>query len=206
MKASVRGARMRTPSRRAAAAQHGDEAGVVGERGQEPPAAGFEFRRRGRVRRVDARGHAVGRERIGAPVDLAGRSEEGRVDHAERAEQAMLQHLAELRALDRLDHAPEHVGREAIFPDLAGLVHERQRGDRLDIFGQRPVDVQDIGRLDQFLDRGHSGEAVCEPRSVAHQVLHGDRAPERLQGRACRRWRRRPSHSRKRGCISTPGR
>ena len=50
----------------------------------------------------------------------------------------------ERRAFDDLDHAAEHVGRDAIFPDLAGLMHERKRSDRLDIFGQRPVRIHDV--------------------------------------------------------------
>ena len=55
MKASVWGPMMRAPSIVAAEAQHRGEAGVVGERGHEPAAAGFEFRRRGGVTRVEAR-------------------------------------------------------------------------------------------------------------------------------------------------------
>ena len=57
----------------------------------------------------------------------------------ERAEQALLQDLAERSAFDDLDDAPEHVGGEAVLPDLARLMHERKRGHRLDVFGQRPA-------------------------------------------------------------------
>ncbi len=92
---------------RAADAQHGGEARIVGERRHEPAAAGFEFRRRRRVApcRRARRGHDVERERIGAPASFVRRREEGGVDHAERAEQPLLQDLAEARALDDLDHA-----------------------------------------------------------------------------------------------------
>ena len=58
-------------------------------------------------------------------------------------------------------------------------MHERQRGHRLDIFGQRPVRIDDIRRLDQLLDGRCAGEAVGQARGVAHEVLDGDRPLER---------------------------
>ena len=125
------------------------------------------------------RRHEIERERIGAPGELRLRREEGGVDHVERAEQAALQDLAERSAFDDFDDAPEHVGGEAVLPDLARLMHERKRGHRLDIFGQRPVRIHDVRRLDQLLDRRRAGEAVGQPRRVAHQVLDRDRPLER---------------------------
>ena len=91
----------------------------------------------------------------------------------------MLQDLAERGAFDNLDNTAEHVGRHAILPHLARLMHERKRGQRLDIFGQRPVRIHDIRRLDQLLDRRRPGEAIGQPRCVPHEVLDGDRPLER---------------------------
>ena len=71
---------------------------------------------------------------LGAARELRLRGEEGGVGHAERTEDALAQDFAERRALDDLDDPPEHVGRDAVLPGLARLMHERKRGDRLDVF------------------------------------------------------------------------
>ena len=80
---------------------------------------------RGRIDWVDAgRGHEVERERaIGASFDF--RREERRVGHAERSEDTRAKDVAETRALDDLDYPSEHVGRDAVLPGVAGLMHER---------------------------------------------------------------------------------
>ena len=109
-----------------------------------------------------------------------GRVERG-VDHVERAEQAIAAGPRRASAFDDLDNAAEHVGGEAVLPDLARLMHERKRGQRLDIFGQRPVRIHDIRRLDQLLDRRRPGEAIGQPRRVPHEVLDGDRPLERRE-------------------------
>ncbi len=60
-------------------------------------------------------------------------------------------------------------------------MHERKPRHRLDVFGQGPVGVHDVGRLGQFLDRGHSGKAISQPRRVAHEILDRDRPLERRE-------------------------
>ncbi len=112
---------------------------------------------------------------------LASGREEGGVGHAERAEDPRAQHVAEPRALDDLDDPPEHVGRDAVLPRRSRLMHERQGGDRLDAFRRRPVGIEHAGRLGQLLHRPVAGETVGQARGVPQEVLHGDRALERLK-------------------------
>ena len=90
-----------------------------------------------------------------------------------------LQDFAEAASGDDLDDAPEHVGRMAVFPDLAGLMLQRQGGERLDVLGRAPVLAHRRGRVDELLHPRNAGEAVGEAGGVAHQVLDGDRALER---------------------------
>ena len=63
----------------------------------------------------------AGGKRLGAPVELVRGRIEGRVDHAERLKDALLQQPPEAHAGDDLDNAAEHIGRVAVFPDLAWL-------------------------------------------------------------------------------------
>ena len=58
-------------------------------------------------------------------------------------------------------------------------MHERKRGYRLNVFAQRPVRIPDIRALDQLLDWRSAGEAIGQPRRVAHEVLDGDRPLQR---------------------------
>ena len=60
-------------------------------------------------------------ERLGEPLALGWRREEGGVVHAERREDPLGEELAEALPRDDLDDAAEHVGRMAVFPNaLAG--------------------------------------------------------------------------------------
>src|SRR5664279_1211001 len=72
--------------------------------------------------------------RLGAAWQFGLRREERSVLHTEGQENALAQDFAERRAGDDLDDPSEHVGRKAVFPYLAGLITQRQRGERFDMF------------------------------------------------------------------------
>ena len=116
-------------------------------------------------------------ERLRPPRQFLRRRVERGVRHAERAEYARLQDLAEARVGDDLDDAAEHIGREAIFPHRARRVHQRKGGEPLHRFGRVQRNVDQIGRQHFSLDFGRPREAVAEARGVAHEVVDGHFPP-----------------------------
>jgi len=114
--------------------------------------------------------------RLRAPAEFRFRREERGVVHSERRKNPLAQHLAERRSGDDLDDAPEHVGGVAVFPNLARLKAQRQRGERGDMLGHRPLLAHQIRREHLALHVRISGEAVGEAGRVPHQVLDRDRA------------------------------
>ena len=114
-------------------------------------------------------------ERLGEPVAFGGRRVEGGVDHAERPQHALGDELAEALARHDLQHAAEHVGRQAVFPRFARLTQQRQRGEPVDLLGRRLRQVDDVGLGDEPVHRRAAGEAVGQPGGVAHQVVDRDR-------------------------------
>jgi hypothetical protein len=57
-------------------------------------------------------------------------------------------------------------------------MHERKRGEGIDAFGQSPFLAEDIGRLDEPLNRRDPRESIGQPGRVAHEVLDRDRPLE----------------------------
>ena len=110
------------------------------------------------------------------PVDLAGRQEEVRVVHAERAEQPLAEERAQRLPADLLDHRAQDVGVVAVDPRLAGVAVERQLGQPRHDVADRLVAVREIpagdARLLPFI--GRRTVAVADAGGVRQQVADGD--------------------------------
>ena len=99
------------------------------------------------------------------------------VDHAQRAQDALLQELVERHARDLADQVAQHVGGDRVVPGRAGRELQRHLGQRVD------EALQAAGLLEGLeprlaVGRVHGGaqlEAVGQPGGVAQQVDHAHR-------------------------------
>jgi len=84
----------------------------------------------------------------------------------------------------RADDKAEHIGREAVLPDLARMVQQRRGGQRGGEAG-RVVVARDVQRRSRMRlvhrRRAEAAAAIGEAGGVAHRVLHRHRAALRFQ-------------------------
>src|SRR6266404_5251587 len=109
-----------------AVGEHDCETKVIVHRAGEAAAAGFEA---GLLRHVETGRH---RRRLrdlpglGGTAELAGRHIKPGIGHAEWCQNALIEKFAKGLARHHFDHAAQHVGRNAIFPAIAGRESQRQ--------------------------------------------------------------------------------
>ncbi len=114
---------------------------------------------------------------VGQAVLLVGGHPEPGVDHAERAKDALLQHLCERLTLDPLDHRAEHVGRHRIIPVRAGVELQRdfrEVGDKA-VHRVIGIEIVDPRLAISRVDRGALLKAIGQSRRMAQQIDHADR-------------------------------
>ncbi|MEI9986276.1 MAG: hypothetical protein WDN69_25765 [Aliidongia sp.] len=104
------------------------------------------------------------------------RHAEAGIDHAKRAEDALLEEGAETPAGDDFDQPPQHIGRDAVIPARARLGDQRQLLSFLHhLLGRLAAIAVDLLLDIGFLDRSVAEEAIGEAGSVAQQILNRDR-------------------------------
>jgi hypothetical protein len=114
---------------------------------------------------------------------LVGAGLEGGIAHLERLGDALLDELVERHAGGDLHDPPQHVRRHRIFPGRAGLVEQCELAELVDHLG---IGLAAVGNLHVeigLLHRIGPHGAICEPRRMAHQVVHRHRPVLRLQHR-----------------------
>ena len=112
---------------------------------------------------------------------------EPRIDHAERREQPLLEKVAKPHAGRLLDHPPQHVDGEAVFPDRSGLMDQRRFRQTDHLLGGRDaaglvhqaIRLVDAGRGVRLLDRRIAGDLA-----VAQARRYGAAGPARSIGRS----------------------
>ena len=165
----------------AAVQQHLAEPPVVGRGRQQRAAAGNPVRLDGRLAQ-----HRRPLAELAVDLRLGGaRRPDGRktgVGQAEAAADALLDEVVERHAADRLDHAAEHVGREAVLPSAAGLVGERQGREFGDELGVAVRDAADAGRDIGLLERRAGQRRISQAGGVAQQIVHRHRLAARFGG------------------------
>ncbi len=121
---------------------------------------------------------------IDQPVRLAFGDPEARILHPQRAEDMLLEIVAQAHAADPLDRDPQHIGRHRIIPSLAGREFERQLRQLLDIAVAVEViarEVEIVLAIDR-VDIGAVLQAVGEARHMRQQIDEAHR-----RGRGARR-------------------
>lgn len=167
------------PVERAAVQQHLGEPEIVARGGNEPHATRV-VRRRGRdVDHLDRFAGGVRREGLGQPAHGVLRNMEARRVHLQWPEHTLLQEVSKALARRALDHAAEHIGGEAVFPDRPGLVRERRLRKPCDLrvgadlarIEHHPVGMEDAGFGIGLLNLRVAGQlAIGETGSVAKEV------------------------------------
>ena len=120
----------------------------------------------------------IDRKRLRQPGHLVRRYPEAGIRHAQRLEQPIVEINRNALARGSLNHAPEHIDCQAVFPDGPGPVHERSLGDPLDKLGWRErsriiialLVVKPRLGIRLFHRRIDRDLAIGEPGSVAKQV------------------------------------
>ena len=154
--------------------QHLGEARVVARRRHGTPAAAVELSRHAWIGElVVGAGLGMRRQSLRDARALVGGHEERRVRHLQRPVDALGQDLAERLARDDLDHAPEDIGRQAVFPPRPGLVEQRSLAEPFDelVHGQRQRGLVRGLRI-HLVDLRRAAVAVGEARRMPHQILN----------------------------------
>ena len=96
---------------RSAAIEHGGEARIVIHRREKTAAAGFKTRRGFPVNKLNRlSGFRIAVERLRHALAIGAGYVKGRVPHAKRSENALVEECAERLSADDLNHSPDHVG------------------------------------------------------------------------------------------------
>jgi hypothetical protein len=164
----------------AAVEDHADELHVLAHGGIEAVAAHVHRRRVGQHEVAQRRELAAGRAVMDHRAPRLHRRAhlEADVGHAQRLEQALAHHLAQARAAQPLDDAPQPVDVDAVGPGGARLV-QQHRADRLEAAGDDGRDVARGAELQVVL----AEELVAQARGVQQQVVDRDAPLRATQAR-----------------------
>lgn len=160
----------------AAVGDHLEEAGVVGDGGEEAAAAGLLggfLEEEGVFGLFEVHEEAgFGAEDIGETGCFFGGDVEAGVGHVEGGEEAFLEKVGEGLTGGGFDDAAEDVGIDAVDPLGARLVEEGDAGGGLGHLGEGFIAVEGLGFAVEFID-GVASPAVGESGGVAKEVADG---------------------------------
>lgn len=153
-----------------------EEAGVVGDGGEEAAAAGLLggfLEEEGVFGLFEVHEEAdFGAEDIGETRCFFGGDVEAGVGHVEGGEEAFLEEVGEGLTGGGFDDAAEDVGIDAVDPLGARLVEEGDTGGGLGHLGEGFIAVEGLGFAVEFID-GVASPAVGESGGVAKEVADG---------------------------------
>ena len=119
------------------------------------------------------------RHRLRLARQLGRWNEKRGVVHAERLKNASSENVAQFPTRNHLDDAAEHVGRDAVFPNLSRLMYAAA-GRRAPPYAPPAFcPGSDVRGRDQLLHLRVSGESVSQSGRVTHQILDRDWPLER---------------------------